>query len=149
LIAATLDNVTSPVPEQDLVVVATAQMKPEEAIGARSKRPPAVPLPHHILRRPASSRATHRYRRTMRTNRRRRSPTNRHFYSDQLIVFPTRNHLYPDFGVHYRHGDRSTDSGSNIEDRGMPALPTSDGAPLAERWGPAVVADTVRTQRRP
>jgi very-short-patch-repair endonuclease len=39
--------------------------------------------------------------------------SNRHFYGDQLIVFPTPNHLHPDFGVHYRHVDGVYEASTN------------------------------------
>jgi very-short-patch-repair endonuclease len=39
--------------------------------------------------------------------------SNRHFYDDQLIVFPTPNHRHPDFGVRYRHVNGVYDAGTN------------------------------------
>jgi very-short-patch-repair endonuclease len=39
--------------------------------------------------------------------------SNRHFYEDQLIVFPTPNHRHPDFGVQYRHVDGVYEAGTN------------------------------------
>jgi very-short-patch-repair endonuclease len=40
--------------------------------------------------------------------------SNRYFYENRLIVFPTPNHAHPDYGVHYRHIDGVYEAGTNL-----------------------------------